>query len=540
MDFPTTDTSRLQVTGYKFFFLATIDVGEFLRPALSNAPKPVLEAHRSLAAARSEHQIKKWLFRSGDLASIPELSGFRDPVSEGNELGKRIEEEMKKPGGAKRIFTEIFLQQLSPLLFSAGEGEALGTGGNPVDLNLVRTGGGPVPLSSGTKMFYEGSRLRIFESGVIGIEFVFSFRTSRPDASIPVSTVITDLRELEGTFARRAAYQRLGAVFDALKRLKEDVWQEEWLPADRFYRLSSEHRIILVRGLRRGEDSSPVLAAHELLDEEDGLREVCGLCNRSEWYLKYVEKYVQGFAGKFIAYQEDEIFVTDGNSTFIYFPGYWDGGETHKALYIDCLRSAIGYLLSWESAARYFSGFVERVASASLGELRGSDSVQHCVDDLVLVRSVLFLLRDGSRCGNVVRHGFSERVLTQFLDERALTRRLDDISFKVDAASASMSERASHSHSDQTLAKQLRRQGWAIWVALFLGLAALSLNFCQARTDAGNSQALQRTLEEFNKRVDALLHVEYRSNGDPEVAGQGEAPADQNSSPNVPRGGTQQ
>jgi hypothetical protein len=469
------NTTDSLVAGYEFIYLATLDLGHLL-DRFEDRP----DDHRALADARSKISIFLEFFSfTVDRHTQPpnfQLGPFTQPDWEGAWLGPAIREAVD--AGGKQVFTESFLASHAPILFRFESGQSLGKDDGAVpNLSLIERGHA-FELKSDRACTYTSTHLRLFESGAIGLEIRFKYS----GAPLPVKDVIDDLGRLESNYARRAAYHKLQTVFEGVRtRASGWGWRKQWLTQDQFARLASQHRILIVEAITH---DGATLSVAQLADAASGLRDVCGLLNRAPWYLDYWERYMTEVGKKFISYQMNELFITDGNSTLIYFPAYWTRGIA-KTQYIQNILTALSYLLSWESVAHYFDKLINEMTTAdswATTPTSKQDTESH-VRDVFRVRRILLALHDALSERSLVNHGFTARVIAQFMKERALRKRIALISRKVETAAAGILAMASHTEAVESHKETVQStesghlmQRLGLWIAVMALVVGVLLN----------------------------------------------------------------
>jgi hypothetical protein len=478
-----------KIPAYQYIFLSTLDLGFLLeQPRASSLAK---DSHRDLIDQRISGTLGQRILDSlknpgDDELKTLTLGTFVGPEPEGLVLKREIEKACAD--GGKRIFTQLFLESRAPTIFDAEQFASLvdQPGMPPV------TPAGKLPLNSGRSLHYVGARLRLFQSGVLGLEFRFGYNDKPEDKEAPLEAehVITDIRLLEEDWVKRAAYHKLRRVFETLsqavelKSQREFAWRNEWLEYAEFLRLSSAHRILLVKSLQNKDGEQ--LGIEKIINESDGMREISGVLNRAEWYTKYWQNYLDEISKKFIAYQNDEIFITDGDSSLIYFPSYWTRSK-NKQQYVENIISAQAYLLSWDSLRSYFETYVNNLSAASAGLVSQERSaIRAAYEELTQAKAVVRLVRDALSVSSLVSHGFTARVLSQFLKERSMREKIDDLSQKLDGFVQTLTIAASFAQSERTTARSQRFQKIAILVgviALLVSAFFSALGYFQRKDD---------------------------------------------------------
>lgn len=496
-----------KIPAYQYIFLSAIDLGFLLeRPSESLLAK---RSHKELVKQRINGKVGETILnllsQTGDAKQERlTLGTFVRPEPEGSLLKRDIEEACKD--GGKRIFTQHFLDNKAPTIFRREQSAFLFDPHEQGGMPQV-TPNGRLSLNSGRSLHYQGSRLRLFQAGVLGLEFRFGYndRPEATEAPLEAEHVITDIRLLEEDYVKGAAYSKLRRVFLTLSQNPNRgglSWRTEWLEYDEFLRLSSTHRVLLVRSL---EKDNKALAIDEILEDPEGLKEISGVLNRAEWYKKYWKKYLGEIGAKFISYQNDEIFITDGDSSLIYFPSYWTRSK-NKEQYIENLIAAKIYLLSWDSLRNYFETYIDSLGTgADVLRSNKRPEVLAAYEELTQAKAVVRLIKDALSVGSLVSHGFTARVLSQFLRERSMREKIDDLAQKLDGFSQSLTIAASFAQSERTTR---RSQLWQK-ITIGIGLAALV------------TSALFNVLSYFQRREELRLRKQSQGQS---VQGLGSAP----------------
>lgn len=415
----------------------------------------------ALAKPEDRDRLGKALLAKLDAA----LGSFETPVQEGELLIPLLEKAAES--GGKQVFTDRFLRDIAPYVAEREHAPGFlvaaedGTG-----LPMVPRGG--VFTVESTSWRYRHAKLRIFRAGVIGLELRFSWS---PPTPLDCATLVTAILHLERSWASVAAYHKLKHVVTSAGN---STGIQLNLPGDHgFPRSASTHRLIILQSFT--SNGTP-LEFDEIYKEDEALRAVSGLLNRSEWFSNYCNHYIAEIRAKFVAYQKDEFFITDRNSTLVLFPQFFSH-LAHKVQFVENVIVGMHYLLSWEAFARRLEVTLDTSmdrSTLSLSPQPTRRQVDALVAALTATLDSVMTLRDALAIGGIVDHGFTGRVLTRFVDERELSRRVDSIGKKLEAAAKMLEVTGAHARQEAVGGRARRLSRFAVIVAaVSLVLAAL-------------------------------------------------------------------
>jgi len=380
----------------EYIFLACLDVGFLLK----DEDRKNEEASRKALVGYFQHK---------------ELSTFTAGHPEGGSLTTIVKKAASE--GGKQIFTGEFLKNHAPTVFDDE---------NPPALLFQGSDPGPeIALGAkftvlGTQWRYKSAKLRAFRNGSLGIELRFRWDESPNRQNC--EQLVAEIRQLEHNLAEPAAYYKLKHVIESCG---ESMWRFPGI--DDFFRLASRHRVKILGSLHRDGIS---LDFDELIGDREALRSVSGILNRAEWFSNYCDQYVNELKEKFIAYQRDEFFITDRNSSLILFPQFYSD-QLHKKQFVENVVFGAHFLLSWEAFGRYIGSSLASYNNSQ--DAAGLDpTLEELTRDISESHEKLASLKDALAVGAMVDHGFTTRVLTQFLRERDLSARVDAISRKLE------------------------------------------------------------------------------------------------------------
>lgn len=435
-----------------YYYLFTVDLGFLLERDMTD--DAVRDSHEALS--RSRRQL---LGTDSPLSAdqkFIDLGSFGYPAPEREDILTSYSN--YKGTGAKEIFTETFLSVLCPYVSDEKDIRFLFNDSFKCGRDVPNVGPGNEYSVGNLRMRYEKTRLRLFPQQALGLEIRFSFADEGADVGEIVRAIAQSRFEQEDL--PLVCYGKIMGLVTAIGRANG---RYKWIkPAnnqesfDLFRRQSESHRILAMNGLRsngRVLDNDDIFGNSDGLGEKDGhLRAVCGLLNRAEWSSKYWRRTLSRFHDKALAYQSDELFITDGNSTVAIYPRYWDK-SSHRYPYFENIVRASHYLLSLKSTSSYLEYHFD---TSELGDVRGlvaglgfvtsvrdyfmtlfrSDRLSQLVRSLFRAQHDVRTVSDMANIETFTNHGFTTRYVEQLILEHrlsakilALRRKLDGVAF---------------------------------------------------------------------------------------------------------------
>ena len=301
-----------------------------------------IEDRRTLQRLRAEDTLFLRL-RESLIGTIPGCS------DEAEKIRTRMTESLRL--GGKAVWTDQFLERYSPIRL-------------PVPPNLTQNDR-PVPLNERLSddpnsplhfLRFQDHALKMFRDGTISytVQVSFDDHISRRnggerkppatvDQAISRLTALSDLLAENFRIAladlirsnqfRTAIANGVESQGDRLELIPESK-----LHASDLRRLSKEHTAIFVENFFDGRMGSTLSSVTDESAERARveLRNVvtssslAGLLNTATWYESYDRRYIQGLQRKEIGYRDDEIYISDGDSTVISARGFWKEGTAES------------------------------------------------------------------------------------------------------------------------------------------------------------------------------------------------------------------
>jgi len=423
----------------EYVYLAVIDPG-FLVGGVERQPIPKI-------LARSQDSLRGIVT---GIAANERLGNFEQAEPEHGPLGQEISKAQR--AGGKQIFTQEFLGHLTPYVSRRERVPApLVASEDGTGLPIIGVGQS-FALPSHATWKYQSATLRVFLDGGFGLELRFRSEAEQQDCS----SLISELKNLEETYAGPAAFNKLKRVVESIREKAGLAPFELNFPKElEFARSVSIHRIAVLQSLGETPPDFDKLAADPAV-----LQAVNGILNRADWFENYCSQYSNALAPKFIAYQRDEFFITDRNATLILFPQYFSD-KKDKQQFVENTVIGCHYLLSWEAFGRHLSSALDQFHKPGR-----HDSPDDLLDGLEALLDAYLRVRDALAVRTIVDHGFTARVLDQFLKERDLPARVDAISKKIETAIKMREVVASHARQEVNAQKARGLQRVALHVAL--------------------------------------------------------------------------
>jgi hypothetical protein len=442
------DQSTTTVSRFRLFFLYAIDLGYLLRDITDKKQLQILRAEDSFYKRFCE------LFNNSHISA----ASFSNPALEGELLRSRTH--TAQQNGGKNIWSELFYHKHIPIKFMAEEHVPLSPSTTVMpreNLNLV----GLMAKDNPTIKF-DGCTLRIFREGTLSISFEFS--QSEVNTKINVNELINILLYIEKITSEGFVYRIKEILNDwgnpghSFKNLKIKLRQCDG-ETDGLIRTSSvKHSCIFIEGVRNNETSNFVS-----IKDLQSKYQLLGILNTSVWYTNYGERYIEKVFEKNVGYREDEIYVTDKDSSLILLADYWDPNKSLQ-YYVYDLVLATEIQIAKLSYLNFILNYMQEDPDSreALTNITG----EKAINIVLQTRKILTLTQESLDINTLILHGFTRSFISRLNEEIDIGNRLESINRRIENISSAIQLKSSIDIGEQGISLNKNSLNWAIIVAI--------------------------------------------------------------------------
>ena len=406
------------VKRFKIYFLYAIDLGYLLQ----KKSREKLQELRAIGGVQGK--IEEIFAKKRAQAWI-----FTDPNTEERRIQQRARQAEKK--GGKNIWSDLFFIKQVPIRFKfITEFTQL--------LSSSHSDGWQ------DRIKFKRCVFRIFKEGIL--VFSFEFEQGDKQLNLDIDSMIEILAKLEDVTFESFTYivgeivndwsngmhpfQNLGLSLRASVNLSETISKS-----------SIKHSCIFLEGL------SSISEEQEDFSESIK-RSLLGILNKTSWYKKYSNKYLDEAFEKNVGYRKDEIYLTDKNATLVLLKDYWED-ENPLRFYMDDLILAIQMQVAKQA---YLNFFLQYIQSNSYSQRALEDPASEDAVKLVLQsRNILTLLQESTDIDSLIVHGFTRKFLERLVDELKIGKYLTLIRSRIDNISDAIQLKSAYETSKQSI-----------------------------------------------------------------------------------------
>ena len=450
---PVTFDTRADVV-----FLHSVDLGFLIADIDGNSP-----ARRELLTKRAEGTLLETLMPLDEERSFGSLSRGK---SEGPDLVRRMDRALNN--GGKAVWSRSLLGSQAPIIFDAlkpSSEETVGLGGPDETLTFR--------LSE--------LQVRIFPRGVLSFERRW-VPELHGDQAISVGAFIQACKK-----ARELQDDEIWGLLDGLLRdlpKVTGIGSVDWRVPDETTKAflqqhTLRHAVVFMESLpgSGANDGSQDGVAEQFINfdlvESDSLKSIVGILNLTQWYDVYSSDYVSRVVNEAVRNRQDELYLTDHDSSVIVLAGFWKPADPLK-YYKEDLILAIQFELCRLGHLRYLAYYMRTDALASLHARTHQDNGREALGFVLDIQRAISLSSYDRPAEPLIRHGFTRRFLSQISRERGTQDSLEELSDNVRQITRATDLRTGFELTDQSV-RISRRSLFLNVLVLFVTFAGVAL-----------------------------------------------------------------